>query len=1105
MARRRVSETENATPRKRAASRPAIPTNAPVAKHVDASRMLPGARAALRENMRPKRVIFEINRTGGLHPPTVAEGVKIAMDDAINAVATWANAAFGSIAAEGVTFLGYPFLAELAQRPEYRVMAETLAQEATREWIEFTGVDATDDVPQQEPRVIDGMLPSDRAEIAAKKISEKRASRIRELDAEFRRLNVQKIFAEVLTQDGWFGRGHIYLDTGDTDDPGELRTSLGDGWNATSIAKFAHKKIKALRTVEAVWCYPTNYDSNDPLKGNWYKPHEWYVQSKIVHSSRLFTIIARPVPDLLKPTYSFGGLSLSQIAMPYVTNWLETRQAVNDIIVSFSVFVLSTNLAASVQADGQEMLNRAELFNLVRSNKGLMMIDKETEAFQNVSASLAGLHELQAQAQEHMASVSHIPIVKLLGIQPAGLNASSEGEIRSFYDWIGSFQEFTMREPLHALVGLVMLSLWGEVDHSITFKFKPLWSLDEKGAAEVQKIKADTDAVLIEAGAITNAESRQRIADDANSGYDNIDASQVPNPPEDPGLEDMMLHGMNGIAADDATFKESEHPRDKTGKWTTGAGSSGGSSGGAGSSTGSSAATKNPISAGWLNEQLPGVQKTASNTAYTSYKSGDEGPDIWLSNTHSTWIANFKGKKYSGADIASLDKFLSTSEIDMDPADFDAGYGQGYGQGIDFVSFMKGNTKAGKKSAEAATKTAPAPAPEKKGDKVAGLAEAYGYTVSNAETGYGYTKGSSHLEIDGASGKWTLTSPGHNTKIGEGSDALYKLLTGSKWSKESWKAAGVKDYTTASPGEGYPEAKSSMQTSSAAATSQSSYQAPEYAVLRKELAKVRPKPTNEQHVAVNHYKGNGYAAINSNLRNGKTDSYAPEIHDWLAQAELPQDVTLYRAISGSYAEILRSSLDVGTIFRDRGFLSTTTNPGFAESWAEDLQLVITAKAGQRAAAIRDADAHDGEYEILIQDDSRLLVKSLDFENRRVEVELVQYDNASKQLKPKPVQAPQQQAPAPKPAATPAPATTMPQAGAPVTQKPVAPKPGSKKAQTHEMLTKEGGASVASISATLGISDTAAKALIADVKKLGHNVVKGKSNGMPVYHIPPLTS
>ena len=36
---------------------------------------------------------------------------------------------------ENLNWLGYPFLAELAQRSEYRQITETLAKEATRKWI----------------------------------------------------------------------------------------------------------------------------------------------------------------------------------------------------------------------------------------------------------------------------------------------------------------------------------------------------------------------------------------------------------------------------------------------------------------------------------------------------------------------------------------------------------------------------------------------------------------------------------------------------------------------------------------------------------------------------------------------------------------------------------------------------------------------------------------------------------------------------------------------------------------------------------------------------------------------------------------------------------
>ncbi|WP_163489245.1 anti-CBASS protein Acb1 family protein, partial [Klebsiella pneumoniae] len=84
---------------------------------------------------------------------------------------------------------------------------------------------------------------------------------------------------------------------------------------------------------------------------------------------------------------------------------------------------------------------------------------------------------LQAQTQEHMAAVSGVPLIKLLGISPAGLNASSEGEIRTFYDSIHSFQERFYGPHLRTVIDIVQLNEFGDVDPDIGYEFEPLWSM----------------------------------------------------------------------------------------------------------------------------------------------------------------------------------------------------------------------------------------------------------------------------------------------------------------------------------------------------------------------------------------------------------------------------------------------------------------------------------------------------------------------------------------------------------------------------------------------------------------------------------------------------
>lgn len=447
----------------------------------------------------------------------------LAMDDQIVGAGAWAGGYYGYAFTEGLEFLGYPYLSELAQRPEYRRIVEVIATEMTRKWIRLT----------------------------TKGDDEDKTEKISKITDEIDRLQVQAAFKKLAEEDGFFGRSHLYIDTGSTDDPAELATDIGDGRNATSQRKVGKGSLKAVRPVEAVWTYPTDYNSVDPLRGDWYKPSAWFVMGKQVHSSRLLTFIGREVPDLLKPAYSFGGLSLTQMAKPYVDNWLQTRQSVNDIISAFTVFVLKTNMAETLQMGGEKLFHRAALFNNLRNNRGLMMLDNEQEDFQNVSASLAGLDELQAQAQEHMASVSGIPLVKLLGITPSGLNASSDGEIRVFYDSISAYQEAFFRPNLTRVIDFIQLSLFGKVDQDIGFEFGPLYALNEKEEAEVEKIKAETGSILINDGVLAPEEERKRVAADPGSDYASIDVDEMPeHADEEDELAALLLGKENRGASE---------------------------------------------------------------------------------------------------------------------------------------------------------------------------------------------------------------------------------------------------------------------------------------------------------------------------------------------------------------------------------------------------------------------------------------------------------------------------------------------------------------------------------------------------------------------------
>ncbi len=399
---------------------------------------------------------------------------------------------------EGLQFAGYPYLAELAQRAEYRKIAEKWAEHATRKWIKLRG---------------------DEAKVEA-------------IRAEFDRLNVRMMFREALEHDGLFGRAQIFLDFDDADDVKEIATPLT--LDARKVSK--KRPLQRIKTVEPMWSYPARYETRNPLSAAFYKPQGWWVYGRTVHASRLLTIVGREVPDMLKPAYAFGGLSLTQMAKPYVDNWLRARQDVSDLINAFSTMVLATDMSQLLTGgDGANVFERTDLFNATRDNRGAMVIDKNSESLTNVSAPLGSLDKLQAQAQEQMASVSSLPLIVLLGITPSGLNASSEGELRTFYADVKAYQEKVCRHPVHTILQLVQLSLFDEIDPAIGFDFEDLWEMSDADKAAIRKSDAECDGLYIDKGVVDADDTRERINDDEASIYHGRLSGPAPGPPEAEG------------------------------------------------------------------------------------------------------------------------------------------------------------------------------------------------------------------------------------------------------------------------------------------------------------------------------------------------------------------------------------------------------------------------------------------------------------------------------------------------------------------------------------------------------------------------------------------
>jgi hypothetical protein len=115
------------------------------------------------------------------------------------------------------------------------------------------------------------------------------------------------------------------------------------------------------------------------------------------------------------------------------------------------------------------------------------------------------------------------------------------------------------------------LSLWGQVDEDLTYDFLPLWSLDEQQQAEVRMVGANTDRIHIDSGIFSPEEVRNKISVDVDSGYNDIDAEDVPDLKQEEmeglfpqaGSKSSGGGGGGGGSEDDLGLDDEDQPEER--------------------------------------------------------------------------------------------------------------------------------------------------------------------------------------------------------------------------------------------------------------------------------------------------------------------------------------------------------------------------------------------------------------------------------------------------------------------------------------------------------------------------------------------------------------
>ena len=138
-----------------------------------------------------------------------------------------------------------------------------------------------------------------------------------------------------------------------------------------------------------------------------------------------------------------------------------------------------------------------------QSNEGLTLLDSKDE-FETHSYSFAGLDNVLMQFGQQLSGALEIPLVRLFGQSPSGLNSSGESDLRTYYDGIRKRQGSQLRGPIRKLLEIASRSVLGkELPPGFRFEFTSLWQLTEEQKANIAKTDSDSIGGVFDRGLIS--------------------------------------------------------------------------------------------------------------------------------------------------------------------------------------------------------------------------------------------------------------------------------------------------------------------------------------------------------------------------------------------------------------------------------------------------------------------------------------------------------------------------------------------------------------------------------------------------------------------------
>ena len=210
----------------------------------------------------------------------------------------------------------------------------------------------------------------------------------------------------------------------------------------------------------------TKYESRDPfgIRGSRLgMPETYMVTSKYgtfrVHDSRCLVFQNGVLPErTTNSIYEMWG----------IPEYIRIHRAVRDVEVahgmapkmldrSIQAIYKMQNLALEMATEDGEanILKRLQIIDLARGLLNSVVLDAEGEDYDFKSFSFSGVSDVINTTCNYLSAITNIPQTILFGRSPAGMNATGQGDLEGYYNYVERIQKRMVKSNLRYLLAVI--------------------------------------------------------------------------------------------------------------------------------------------------------------------------------------------------------------------------------------------------------------------------------------------------------------------------------------------------------------------------------------------------------------------------------------------------------------------------------------------------------------------------------------------------------------------------------------------------------------------------------------------------------------------------